>query len=156
MGFNPAEAITLSREQSKVPDGLHEEELARLLAELKGYPRMLTEYAVDTGMRWSEIERLEWEDVDVERALITVRETKNDTFRVLPMSGRVRGILEDVKAGQGKLRRRRVFSMHLIRKALMGAAQRAGLPHVHFHLLRHNADFRIMPTKALRFVYASS
>ena len=61
---NPAEPIKLSREQSHVPEALHEEELERLLAELPTYAQVLATFAADTGMRRSEMARLQGKDLD--------------------------------------------------------------------------------------------
>ncbi|MDH5667209.1 MAG: site-specific integrase [Nitrospira sp.] len=49
---------------------------------------------IDTGLRGGEVWRLEGRDCDIDRGLITVWQTKNGKPRTVPMSDRVKPILE--------------------------------------------------------------
>jgi len=50
--------------------------------------------AVYTGMRFGELTRLEWRDVDFVRRFITVRDTKNHETRHVPINQRLVEMLE--------------------------------------------------------------
>ena len=137
---NPAERIKALKENPKVPRALSEAEVESLLAELPEHARILTIVAVDTGMRRTELYDLQWRDVDFERRTITVRHSKNNTFRVLPMTERIyetlqiqrqKGVIPYVLPGKDGGR------MSSVKDALIGAGKRTGIGHVHLHMFRH-------------------
>jgi len=143
--YSPADQVKLQREQSRIPQGLHEDELDRLLDHMSGYPRQLAAFAADTGLRRSEFERLQWSDIDMERRQITVRETKNREERIIPMSERVFDILQQrQEENTGKVISTNVWTKRSIRKALELAGKRARLGHIHYHMLRHTFATRMM------------
>ena len=146
LAFNPADPIKISREQRRVPEALHDEELERLLAELKPHARRLVLFAAETGMRYSEMKRLQWKDVDLERRELTVRESKNDEIRRIPMSNRVFELILELRQEnqEAPALTLQVFTMSDPRKQLMNAAQRLGLGHVHFHMFRHTFATRLL------------
>jgi len=136
---NPADSIKLSREQSRVPEALHYEELERLLAELPPHIRLLATFAAETGMRVSEMKRLMWNDVDLKRREIAVRESKNDDCRRIPMSDKVYQIIVDLMQDNPdpQIRSLHVLKMVDMREHLDKAAGKVGLGHVHPHMFRH-------------------
>ena len=90
----PTDEIKLQKEQSRVPDALSEDELDALIAECPEHTRQLVILAADTGLRRSEIGRLTWDDVDFEMGTLTVRESKNKDYRVIPLTDQVRDLLQ--------------------------------------------------------------
>lgn len=114
---------------------LTEAELGALFNECDAYLRAVAITLLHTGMRKGEAEALRWEDVDFTRRLITLRASKNNTRRAIPMS-------ETLVAELQRLRRQRlgdmVFYRGRFRKALENAIRRAGIkdfrPH---HDFRH-------------------
>ena len=82
------------KEQSRVPSALTDKQLEKLLAHCSESTWTVVELAADTGMRRSELARLSWNDIDFDAGTITVSQTKNRDFRVIPMTQRVRGVLE--------------------------------------------------------------
>ncbi|MBT5141422.1 MAG: tyrosine-type recombinase/integrase, partial [Gemmatimonadetes bacterium] len=89
----PTDALTMQKEESKVPDALTDGELDRLLQHCSEPTYTIVALAADTGMRKSEIGRLCWGDLDFGVGIITIRKTKNGRFRAIPMTSRVRELL---------------------------------------------------------------
>ena len=121
--------------------------------------------AICTGMRAGELAGLRWSDVNLERRMITVRRsydgpTKNGETRHVPILDPLLPVLRDWRlrsAGElvftnrwGRMlgRSARVFQevLHRVLDAAGFESEKRGKRHITFHGLRHNADFRIMPT----------
>jgi len=89
--YNPVRDVTMP----KLPKGrdryLSDAERTKLLAECQKspeprlYPFVLV--AISTGARASELTGLTWGDVDTERGIATLRDTKNGDMRALPIKG---------------------------------------------------------------------
>jgi integrase len=60
--------------------------------------------ALHTGMRRGEICGLQWFDLNFERGLIHVRNTKNGKDRLIPMNATVRALLEERRTRRAELR----------------------------------------------------
>lgn len=104
--------------------------------------------AISTGMRKNEIRGLHWENVDLQRGLITLHETKNDERRSVPLVGHALDVLKD----HAKIRRMDttlVFPAPFrygeapkpldIQSAWDWAIKRASIEDFRFHDLRHSA-----------------
>lgn len=138
-------------------EDLTPKQLEKLLAVIEAHPsvqaRGIMKMALYTGMRASEIFRLQWSDCDFERGFITLRNPKGGRDQVIPMNDAARKLLKNhpkyrSNRGKGPVspfvfpgkggRQRATVSRYAqqIRKD-------AGLP----------ADFR--PLHGLRHVYAS-
>lgn len=66
MQVNPAQGVPRLREEPQVPRALDEAELERLLAACAPHVREIVEFAAYTGLRRSELFRLEWRDIKLE------------------------------------------------------------------------------------------
>ena len=110
------------------------------------YPAIL--FAAHTGGRLGEVCAIQWDDIDFDAHTITVTRTKNRDYRVIPMTERVYELLQTRRdqASQAGTNDGRVLPFSDIGKSLHAAAMRAGIGHVHIHMLRHYADCQIMPT----------
>jgi integrase len=121
--------------------------LDRLLCELPDYARTIATFAVDTGMRRSEMSRLKWSDVKYGDRIIIVRgsESKNDEFRIIPMTNRVYDLLQCLyqENRSAKVKTVQVLPWKDIKKSLHSAGTRAGVDHVHLHMLRHTFATRL-------------
>lgn len=101
--------------------------------------------AVSTGMRQNEIMTLTWSQIDFERDVITLFETKNGSIRAVPLAGPARKILKR----QSRVRlidnnyifvgRKKGKHMAFPRDAFARALERAGIEDFRFHDLRHTA-----------------
>jgi integrase len=117
--------------------------------------------ALHTGMRRGEILRLQWEDVDFkkQRILVVSREdgrTKNYESRSVPMS---RFVMNALRKHPRRLDTPYVFCgpdgrpFHDVNSSFGKAVQRAGIPHVRFHDLRHTfASWLVMKGVDIRTV----
>lgn len=137
---NPCRAVRKLRQNNTrtrylTPD---EEERLRIACEKSpGYLWPLIQFAIQTGMRRGELFALRWDDIDLGRGLIHVRDTKSGRDRVVPLSSRARAVLENVRrAGE------RVFPLSDVKKAFGAALRRAGIRDFRFHDLRHTAATR--------------
>ena len=101
---------------------------------------LLIHVALDTAMRVSEIVKLRVTDCDFKQCMITVRNTKNYHDRCIPMTNKVRKILQH----QTRLQGERLFGItsHGVSVAFYRACKRAGIPNASFHTLRHEAVSR--------------
>jgi integrase len=101
--------------------------------------------ALNTGMRLGELLSLKWENVDMDREVITVTETKSDKIRYIPINKTLKETLKCVK-----LTNDRVFCdnngrpMDSIKTAFKNAVRRSGIRHFRFHDLRHTFASRLV------------
>ncbi|MCW6510065.1 tyrosine-type recombinase/integrase [Lichenifustis flavocetrariae] len=119
---------------------LEGDEEARVLAYAGPNFRPVFSWALATAMRRSEIVRLEWRDVNLERRTALVRRTKNGEVRTVPLSSAAVGILFKLGARTGA-----VFGMTegAITQAMIDACDRAKVDDLRFHDLRHEATSRM-------------
>lgn len=106
---------------------------------------MLVILALSTGARRGEIMNLKWPDINFERKVITLHETKNGERRLLPLTGLALTLLREYakdKEGQKGL----VFASAAnpkkpfeFRTSWETAVKRAGIVNFRFHDLRHSA-----------------
>lgn len=100
--------------------------------------------ALSTGARHGEILGLKWDDVDMQRGIIILHETKNGERRVLPLTGHALELMRE----HAKVRRidtdyifpsRRGDAPIEIRHGFEQALQDAKIDDFRFHDLRHSA-----------------
>ncbi len=144
---NPFRKVSKKKEPRGRLRFLSDEERSQLLEACKQAKRtslyMIVVLALSTGARRMELLRLTWEDVDLNRGVITLHETKNGDRRILPLTGHA---LELVK----KHAQVRHLSCNLlfpgkdlkkpvdIRTPFENALKRAGIMDFRFHDLRHS------------------
>jgi len=139
--------------KNKEPRGrvrfLNDEERERLLQaakeSLSAYLYLVIVLCLSTGGRKMEILGLKWNDVDLDRGIITLHETKNGERRILPVTGHALGLLKE------HTKTRRLNSDLLfpgntnpqkpidIRTPFENALKKAGIDNFRFHDLRHSA-----------------
>jgi integrase len=147
MTHNPVEKIKPMREANIIPRALTDDEIVRLLEFLPDHARVAFIIAIETGMRRSELERLEWVDIDFERRRVTVRQSKNGEFRVIPMTEWLYETLQHQRAKGGHpyvIVNHRGESMgEMLRYSLEKASKQANVGHVHTHMTRHTFATRL-------------
>lgn len=132
---------------------LSDEERIRLLQECKNssnpYLYTIVVLCLATGARKMEILGLKWDQVDFNRQVITIHETKNGEIKVLPLVGHALTLLRDhakvrridtdlVFAGQ-KGRKTNAISPVVIKRAWETALNKSMIENFRFHDLRHSA-----------------
>jgi len=153
VGKNLCKPISFKIEMPKVnnikTEILSGEQLTRLLRTIDEEPNSnasnMMKLVLYTGMRRSELFRLQWNDIDFERGFITIRTPKGGTDQIIPLNEPAKKILHNHPRTDSPF----VFSgrsggqMIDNRNAINHIKKRAGLP----------KDFR--PLHGLRHVYAS-
>jgi len=145
---NPVRKISKPKEPRGRVRFLSDNERERLLNACKvsrcPYLYTIVVLALSTGARRGELLNLCWSDVDLKRAVLTFRETKNGETRAVPLTG----YAFDVFTQHAKIRRldttlvfpNRTGEKPLgIRVAWDYAVKRAEIANFRFHDLRHSA-----------------
>lgn len=124
------------------------EEESHLLAEASSTLRPIVILALDTGMRSGEILGLTWDRIDARQGEVLLTQTKNGGYRRLPLTDRAREILRAKSTSSTPAGR--VFTrgngtpLRSVREAFLGARDRAKLPDLRFHDLRHTFATRLV------------
>jgi integrase len=118
---------------------LNDEEFNRLIEKAPEHivPILITAWG--TGMRKGEIVNLKWEQVNLQKGLITLRgdETKTGRGRVVPISQRLKSLLQGLTRNGGHVFLNRGRQIKNINAAFSTAATASRLKGLWFHDLRH-------------------
>ena len=137
---NPAKKVKFLREPGGRLRYLEKEEIRQLLSNSPERIRPILILAIFTGMRRGEIMGLKWHDIDIQRGIIYLLDTKNGTKREVFMNDLVKKTL--IRAPKhpdspyifcnkyGK-------PYHDIRKSFWTALKKSGILNFRFHDLRH-------------------
>ena len=99
----------------------------------------IVRFALETGMRRGEIQKLLWNDVDLIKCTAQLLDTKNGEDRTIPLSRRATAVLKALPRNiNGK-----VFPGADISHSFAAACARAGINDLRFHDLRHEATSRL-------------
>lgn len=138
---------------------LNASEQERLLQEVDKHSNpmlgWIVRIAIETGMRSSEIANLKLGQVDVQRRIVRLVDTKNESARTVPLSKLATEVFTDAidnparpngcsliffgEPGRDGIRRAYSFT-----KVWADIRAKAGLPDLHFHDLRHEAVSRFV------------
>lgn len=159
---NPCRKVKKLRENNERRRYLSSEEQRRLMAALIGrraHLQPLVLLAVNTGMRRGELLSLTWRNVDFQRGVIHVTNTKTGRDRDVPMNSEVRSILLELQRQakeEGSVFRNRKTGVNLtdVKTAFNGACTDAGVHDFRFHDLRHTAATRLADAGADAFTIA--
>ncbi len=140
-GPNPVKGVKQFRESAGRTRYLSEEEAKRLILAAAVHLKKIIVAALHSGGRLSELLTLRWADVDLERHVIVFRRenTKSRRERVVPIDPELDATLRSLRPGPPadlvfEYNGRRMKSL---RTAFEHAREKAGVPDVHFHDLRH-------------------
>jgi integrase len=140
---NPTEHLQLPPPHKSRTRRLVSDEKERLLIAASSqrniYISSIIEFAIETGMRRSEILKLRWCDVDLDTGFASLYDTKNGEDRRVPLTRRCIEVLQTVPQTD-----ERVFpiSATCLRLAWNRARKKAGITDLRFHDLRHEAVSR--------------
>ena len=156
-GKNPVSIAGLLHPNNQKERTLTHEEQKRLLDSTNEYLRPVIIFALNTGMRKSEILTLKWSNVDLKTRIITLEKTntKSKKLRGIPINTVVRKLMLELKLkGKGS---EYVFlsskgmpykKEDSLRQPFLGALRRAGIEGLRFHDLRHTAATRMIESGA--------
>lgn len=123
------------------------EEIERLLSYCNGHIKFIVMVALNTGMRKGEILDLKWSDVDMRNRVITLKRTKNNEIRILPINEVLYELLKDIASRNGKgyiFANAAGMPYREIKTGFMGALRRAEIHDFRFHDLRHTFASRLV------------
>lgn len=136
--------LRLNNQRTRVLSVEEEEKLFSALGENELVKNIIT-IALHTGMRRGEIFNLKWFDVDFNRGLIQVRESKSGKKRFIPINATVKKLLNNLKR-----KNEFVFpspktggKLDNIKRSFGRAVKDAKLEDFRFHDLRHTAATRM-------------
>lgn len=145
---NPILKVTKMKEPRGRVRFLSDEERQRLLEACQksesAWLYLIVVLALSTGARRMEILGLRWDDVDLNRGIITLHDTKNGERRILPITGHALALLKE-HAKIRSLDTRLVFPGKNLKNSIdvrspwETALKNAGITDFRFHDLRHSA-----------------
>jgi integrase len=144
---NPLRMVNKYKEPPGRVRYLSELEIRRLLQHCTEHIKPIIIMALHTGMRKGEILSLKWSDIDMHNRTITIRKTKNNEVRILPINNALYRIL---KVMWQQLDNQYVFSntegkpYSDIKVGFRAALRRAGIKDFRFHDLRHTFASRLV------------
>ena len=138
---NPVKKVKFEKENNERVRFLEKDELEKLLncSDEAFKPALML--AVNTGMRLDEMQCLKWKVVDLQRGVITLKDTKNGETRQVPMNRTVRETLSVLPHNN---REAYVFckkdgNPYNFRSPFLRARKKADIKDFKFHDLRHTA-----------------
>jgi len=158
--INPVATVKKEKENNRLRF-LTKLEANKLLSECKGHLKPIVEWALATGMRQSEILRLERKDIERVPGFIFCTNTKNGKDRLIPFTKKHGTILAQFPVHfSGVIFHYKGDRIKSVHKAFSNAAKRAGLDDINFHTLRHTfaswAVMAEMPLNELREILGHS
>ncbi|SRR6266581_524323 len=143
---NPIESMTLPGGSNKRERRLHPDEETALLEQLRKagpYMAPLASLAIETAMRQGELLALTWEDVDLQRRVARLKDTKNSEPRDVPLSTRAIEILKAMPRPLANTAPLFPVSQDEVIRTFRKACTDAKIENLKFHDLRHEATSRI-------------
>ncbi|MFK4440707.1 integrase [Caballeronia udeis] len=154
---NPLRSVRLPKENAARERRLLPGEEERLLAACRGsgapYLEHLVVVAVETGMRQSEILGLRWDRISFEKRVAVLGDTKNGEARAVPLTHRAAAAMQAMRTVRElNWHRKREYTdtgpfsklnSTVVRHSFMRTRDRAGMPDLRFHDLRHEATSRL-------------
>lgn len=100
------------------------------------YPRPAAQLSLETGLRQAELLGLQWDDIDHDRGIVHLKDTKNSHPRWVPLTQRAREILRQLPRDSERVL---PITRSLLIQAWSHALARAGINDLRWHDLRHEA-----------------
>ena len=140
---NPVESIKVPPESKGRDRRLEQGEEVRLLNaanEYEGEILQIIQFAIETGMRRTEIHNLQWNGINLKKRTATLLDTKNGDDRTVPLSTKAVSIIKSFPRHING----RVFTMmpDSITQAFERVCKLAEIEGLRFHDLRHEATSR--------------
>jgi integrase len=135
---NPVTKVKMLRENRQRSRYLTRDEINRLLDVCKDHLRPIVVFALNTGMRLSEILGLTWDRVNLEEGIVELVETKSGDIRQVPLTPDARNAIYT----SGDIQKGHVFTYEdkpilRVSRSFTTACKKAGIEDLRFHDLRH-------------------
>lgn len=148
---NPVKKVRKERVSNHIERWLTLDEEKNLLKESPKWLQDIIVFAINTGLRQSEILDLKWLQVDMDRQTITISEQKNKCVDTLPLNETSMNVLRDSYKSNIRLDSY-VFpntesnrkGNRLLLKAFYVALKKSGISKFRFHDLRHTFATRLI------------
>jgi integrase len=149
---NPVKKVSKEKVNNLIERWLTFEEENRLLSVSPKWLREIIIFAINTGLRQSEILSLQWSRVDLSRKTVTIlEEQKNQGRDTLPLSEEALTVLKErARVGRGETNYvfynkvgRRIAARNL-QRAFCSALKKSGIEKLRFHDLRHTFATRLV------------
>lgn len=148
---NPISKVSMEKENNKRDRWLSYDEELRLLNASPNWMRDLIVFALNTGMRLSEILTLTWDQIDLNRKILIIFNSKNGEKRGIPLNEIVFEMLKNkskvrsidtnlVFYNDNHKQFNKVFVSHRFAKIV----KKAGIDDFRFHDLRHTFATRLV------------
>jgi len=140
---NPVDAIRMPPKpkprERRLQPGEYELLLSYAAMSQSWFMKPLIILAVETGMRLGEMLKVTWDDWDSEKQTLYLRDTKNGTNRLIPISDAANVVMQTITK-----RHQRILptNYEAIKSAWRRLCLRAGIEQLRFHDLRHEAISR--------------
>ncbi len=148
---NPVSKVSKERVNNQVERWLTHDEEQSLLAASPLWLQEIIIFAVNTGLRLSEILNLSWERVDLFRRTLTILEQKNKGKDTLPLNDQAMEILKarhKVRSIKSNLvffnKEGQAHDASNLRRAFNTALKKADIQKCRFHDLRHTFATRLV------------
>lgn len=162
--FNPMTEIKLPRKKTpeiKLLDGIEQDRLQKYIHDNQNQATLGAALSMTTGIRIGELCALQWEDVDLEKRILTVRKTiqriqiqnekrktklvitepkSESSKRIIPIPDCMVNLLSKFKGKQKEFVvscREKPVEPRTMQYRFSKILKKANLPSVHFHALRH-------------------
>lgn len=158
---NPCKYVKIKVDNARSRKLLEEEETRLLSASeglLNGDLRDLIVVAIDTGLRKMELLLLQWGNIDFAENIMTVLQTKTGKTKIIPMSNRVREILQKRRSIKGIVFRTSngtPYSVSNLDRDWWKALHKANIKDFRWHDLRHTCGSRLASRQDNRFAVKS-
>lgn len=164
----PSDDVTRPQRPSRLPKAVTDEEFTALLEAIpdtRAWTRTLFRFKALTGLRISELARLRWDDVDMERRLIRIHVQKNGKAQTQPFTQSALALLEGIErlgpfvfTAPNAYAERTVESWQRdVEQVFADARKAAGIDrHITPHGLRHRYATKLAEKGAGAFLVASA
>jgi integrase len=143
---NPIKNVELpagSNERNRRLKGDEEERLLTAVKALGPYHAPLAELAIETAMRQGELLSLTVADVDLEKRIARLKDTKNNEPREVPLSARAVDIIKSLPRPLAATAPLFPLSQDDVIRTFKQACTDVGIENLKFHDLRHEAVSRL-------------
>jgi integrase/ribosomal protein L40E len=143
-GENPMNRVEIPKLDNHLTEFLREEELLRLMKTLESWPCQesvaFVKFSLFTGFRRGELFKLNWEDIDFERGMVTLKEPKGGKTSTIPVNHEALDVLRGLEVRSPYVFPGKDGSQRTDFKGpWKRIRQAAGLPaNFRFHGLRHH------------------